>query len=171
MLRPGRRRIYWDSCVWLRYINETPEDKEVLDILLRDSAMRTGDIALFTSTIAMTEVAYGAAEQNHQALDADVEQKIDSLWADQRAITLVEFYPAITLQARGLIRMSVERGWSLKPFDAIHLATAQQLEVTEFHTYDERLLRFTDELGFPITVPYVHGASSSGQQPLFPPSP
>ena len=64
--------------MWLRYINETPEDKEVLDILLRDSAMRTGDIALFTSTIAMTEVAYGAAEQNHQALDADVEQKIDS---------------------------------------------------------------------------------------------
>ena len=170
MLRPGRRRIYWDSCVWLRYINETPEDKGVLDILLRDSAMRTGDIALITSTIALTEVAYGAAEQNHQALDADVEQKIDSLWADQRAVTLVEFYPAIALQARGLIRISIERGWSLRPFDAIHLATAQRLEVTEFHTYDQRLLRYTTDLGFPITAPYVHGTSSSGQQPLLPPS-
>ena len=171
MLRPGRRRIYWDSCVWLRYINETPEDKEVLDILLRDSALRTGDIVLVTSTIAMTEVAFGAAEQNQQVLDDDVEKKIDALWADRRAVTLVEFYPAIALQARGLIRMSVERGWSLKPFDAIHLGTAQRLEVTEFHTYDERLHRYTNELGFPITAPYVHGASSSGQQPLFPPSP
>lgn len=170
MLRPGRRRIYWDSCVWLRYINETPEDKEVLDILLRDSAMRTGDIALITSTIALTEVAYGAAEQSHQALDADIEQKIDSLWADQTAVTLVEFFPAIALRARGLIRISIERGWSLRPFDAIHLATAQRLEVTEFHTYDQRLLRYTTDLGFPITAPYVHGTSSSGQQPLLPPS-
>ena len=157
MLRPGRRRIYWDSCVWLRYINESPEDKEVLNILLRDSNMRSGDIHLITSILALTEVAYGAVEQNNQALDADVEQKIDSLWKDRRAVTLVEYYPALALDARGLIRMSVEKGWSLRPYDAIHLATAQRLEVTEFHIYDDKLLRFTGDLGFPITEPYVHG--------------
>ena len=164
MLRPGRRRIYWDSCVWLRYINETPTDKEVLDILLNDSAMRSGDIHLITSLIAQTEVAFGAAEQNNQTLDADVEQKIDSLWKDRRAVTVVEYYPALALEARGLIRMSVERGWSLRPYDAIHLATAQRLEVTEFHTYDDKLLRFTGDLGFPIMEPYVPGAPSSLQE-------
>ncbi|PKB72507.1 MAG: hypothetical protein BZY75_06620 [SAR202 cluster bacterium Io17-Chloro-G7] len=109
MLRPGRRRIYWDSCVWLRYINESLEDKEVLDTLLRDSSMRYGDIHLITSVIAQTEVAFAAAEQNNQTLDADVEQKIDSLWKDRRAITLVKYFPALALEARGLIRMSVER--------------------------------------------------------------
>lgn len=166
MLRPGRRRIYWDSCVWLRYINESPEDKEVLDTLLRDSALRNGDSHLITSIIALTEVAFAAAEQNNQTLDADVEQKIDSLWRDRRAITMVEFYPALALQARGLIRMSVEQGWRLRPYDAIHLATAQRLEVTEFHTYDEKLLRFTGELGFPVTEPYVHGGPSSLQGQL-----
>ena len=163
MLRPGRRRIYWDSCVWLAYINETPKDKEVLDILLRDSAMRSGNIHLVTSVIAQTEVAFGVTEQNNQALDDDVEQKIDSLWKDSSAVTLVEFYPAIALQARGLIRMNVEKGWSLKPFDAIHLATAQRLEVSEFHTTDTKLHRYSGELGFEITAPYVHGPSSQQQ--------
>ena len=91
MLRPGRRRIYWDSCVWLRYINETPADKEILDILLNDSAMRLGNSHLITSLIAQTEVAFGAVEQNNQTLDADVEQKIDSLWKDRRAVTVVEY--------------------------------------------------------------------------------
>ena len=168
MLRPGRRRIYWDSCVWLHYINGTPEYKDVLDILLRDSAMRYGDIHLITSVIAQTEVAFGAVEQNNQTLDADVEQKIDSLWKDRRAITLVEYYPALALEARGLIRMSVEQGWSLRPYDAIHLATAKRLRVTEFHTYDDKLLRFSGDLGFPVTEPYVHGGPSSQQERLIP---
>ena len=166
MLRPGRRRVYWDSCVWLNYINETPEDKEVLDILLNDSAMRYGDIHLITSVVAQTEVAYGAAEQSNKALDDDVEQKIDSLWRDRTAITLVEFYPAIALQARSIIRLGVEKGWNLRALDAIHLATAQRLEVSEFHTYDTRLHRYSEELGFPITDPFVHGRSSPEQPGL-----
>ena len=164
MLRPGRHRIYWDSCVWLHYINDTPEYKDVLAVLLRDSAMRSGNSHLITSLISQTEVAFGAAEQNNQTLDADVEQKIDSLWKDRRAVIVVEYYPALALEARDLIRMSIENGSRLRPYDAIHLATAQRLEANEFHTYDEKLLRFTGDLGFPITKPYVHGDSSSQQE-------
>ena len=152
MLRPGRHRIYWDSCVWLHYINDTPEYKDVLDVLLRDSAMRYGNSHLITSLISQTEVAFGATEQNNQALDADVEQKIDSLWKDRRAVIVVEYYPALALEARDLIRKSIENGWSLRPYDAI------------LHTYDDKLLRFTGDLGFPMTKPYVHGDSSSQQE-------
>ncbi|MDA1128433.1 MAG: type II toxin-antitoxin system VapC family toxin [Chloroflexi bacterium] len=166
MLRPGRRRIYWDSCVWLDYISETPENKEVLDMLLRDSAMRSGNIHLITSVIAITEVAFGATEKANQALDDDVEQKIDSLWKDTTAVTLVEPYPAIALRARGIIRLGIEKGWTgLRALDAIHLATAQQIEADEFHTYDTQLHRYSEQLGFPITAPYVHGPPSSEDKP------
>lgn len=168
MLRQGRRRIYWDSCVWLDYISETPEDKDVLDILLRDSAMRSGGIHLITSVIALTEVAFGATEKNNQALDDDVEQKIDALWKDTSAVTLVEYYPAIAIQARSIIRLGVEKGWSgLRALDAIHLATAQRLEVDEFHTYDTKLHRYSNEMGFPITEPFVHGRPPSDRPQLF----
>ncbi len=164
--RRGRRRIYWDSCVWLRYVNETPEDKRVLDILLTDSAYARGDIEIVTSIASMTEVAYAVHEQTNHTLDDDTEQKIDSLWRDRSAVTLVEFYPAIALGARGLIRMGIEKGWNLKPLDAIHLATAQRMEVTEFHTYDLQLPRYSNELGFPISEPFVHGGVPPEQGPL-----
>jgi len=167
--RGGRRRIYWDSCVWLRYINEDPENKEVLDLLLRDSANRNGDIELITSAIAQTEVAYATVEQNNQALDDDIEQKIDSLWLDRRAVILVEYYPAIALEARGLIRMGVEEGLKIGSHDSIHLATAKRLQVSEFHTYDKKLLRFSNKFGFPITEPFIHGHPSS-QQEMLPPA-
>ena len=38
------------------------------------------------------------------------------------------------------MRHGIQQGWGqLKPMDAIHLATAQQMAVAEFHTYCERL--------------------------------
>ena len=43
--------------------------------------------------------------------------------------------------------------WALKPLDAIHLSTARWLEVAEMHTYDDRLHKFAEHVGFPITTP------------------
>ena len=157
MVRARRRRIYWDSCVWLRYINESPEDKRVLDWLLEQSSYRMGDIEIITSAISLAEVAFAIVEQTKQALDEDVERQIDYLWADHSAITIVEFYPQIAIEARSLIRMGIPRGWSLTPLDAVHLATARRLQATEFHTYDTRLFRYSDDVGFPVKEPYVPG--------------
>ena len=169
MVRARRRRIYWDSCVWLRYINESPQDKGILDFLLGDSAYRMGDIEIVTSVIAQTEVAFAIVEQNKQALDDDIERKIDSLWADRSAVTLVEFYPQIAIESRNLIRMGVPRGWSLTALDAVHLATARRLQVTEFHAYDNKLFRYSNDVGFPIMEPYVPGGLPPEQTTFFPP--
>lgn len=38
--------------------------------------------------------------------------------------------------------MSILKGWKLKPLDAIHLSTARQERVTEFHTYDNPLHKY-----------------------------
>lgn len=47
-----------------------------------------------------------------------------------------------------------QSSWSgLRANDAIHLATARQMEVAEFHTYDGQLSRYEEVLGFPICEP------------------
>ena len=72
--------------------------------------------------------------------------------------TTVEVYPLIVARARNLIRAGVPRGWTgLKPIDAIHIATAQQMGVAEMHTRDERLFRYKEIVGFPITEPHTLG--------------
>ncbi len=43
----------------------------------------------------------------------------------------------------------------MKPMDAIHLATAQNRRVDEFHTTDNRLQKDWLDLGFPVREPFT----------------
>jgi predicted nucleic acid-binding protein len=65
----------------------------------------------------------------------------------------VEFYPLVAHEARALIRQALPKGWSIKPADAIHLATARRVGATAFHTCDEGLTKFKKLVGFPIEPP------------------
>lgn len=153
---PSRhRRIYWDSNCWLSLINAVPERLPVLNSLLSDSKNELGDIDLVTSVISKVEVAFAQREYQGSQPDRAVEDAIDALWGDRSAVTLIEFHDRIGLQARELIRSGLHREWSLKPMDAIHLATAKWLDVDEFHTYDKRLIKegLSTHLGFPIGNP------------------
>lgn len=58
----------------------------------------------------------------------------------------------IALKAQQLMRAAIVNKWSLKPADAIHLATAAQLKVQEFHTYDDRLEKFSSLDGIKFTI-------------------
>lgn len=155
-----RRRIYWDSNCWLSLINVIPDRAPVLKLLLSDSKNELGDIALVTSVISKVEVAFAQSEYQGGQPDRTVEEAIDALWADT-AVTLIEIHDQITLEARGLVRSGLHREWSLKPLDAIHLATAKWFGVDEFHTYDKRLIKesLSAHLGFPIENPAVTGLS------------
>ena len=58
------------------------------------------------------------------------------------------------------MRDAITKGWSLKPLDAIHLATAQWLSsvgvtVDEVHTYDNSLVKYGPIVGFSIMEPYA----------------
>lgn len=130
---------YWDSCVMLSYINGMPGRLPHIEGLMLCSGK---DLQIVTSLFSITEVAFAKLEQDKKALDAETEQKIAKLWFAGSPIQLIEFYELLAQRAAKLIRAAVEEDWSLKPGDAIHLATADHFRVKEFHTYDEKLDKF-----------------------------
>src|SRR5947208_206665 len=142
-------RIYWDACLPLSYING--DTNRVPDI---EALMLLGDkdFEIITSMLSITEVAFAQVEQEQKKLDPVIEGRIQKLWDAGSPIHLVEFFELICKKARTLMRKSLESGWSLRLFDAVHLATADHLKVIEFHTYDDRLANSapTTETHFPI---------------------
>lgn len=103
--------------------------------------------------MTIVEVAFAKVEQDHKALDEDTEEEIKKLWEPTSPIQLVEFFPLLGREAKGLMRQSLTRGWSLKPLDALHLVTARRLAATVFHTYDETLFKYSELARFPIEPP------------------
>ncbi|TMK79485.1 MAG: type II toxin-antitoxin system VapC family toxin [Actinobacteria bacterium] len=153
---PNPARVYWDSCVFLSYINGYEERLPTIDALLAESSDRENEREIVSSTFTIVEVAFDLNEQAQAALDSETEAKIDALWGDRYAVKLIEFHEGIARDARTLMRGAVASGRpSLKPGDAIHLASARSLEVVEFHTYSKDLARFTDLTGLKIVEPSV----------------
>ena len=144
-------RLYWDADVLVSWIDNHPERAPLIDVLLGDA--RGGKVEIFTSAVSQVEVAFSETERARGSLSPAVDQQITELWAPGSPIKVVEFYPLIGTRARNLIRDNVPRGWSgLRANDAIHLATAAHLGI-EMHTYDDRLQRYSQDLGFPIVEP------------------
>ena len=144
-------RVYWDACVFLSYINGEQERLPVIDALLEES--RSGKIEIITSTVSLAEVAFAEEERSNGALDPKIELAIDKIFSDREVVKLVEFHELVASKARIRMRQAITNRWSLKPMDAIHLATAVRLEATQFHTYDETLLKYQESGGFTISDP------------------
>ena len=149
--------LYWDSCLFLAYVNEEPERVQVVSDVLEESAVDT--VKIFTSDISRVEVAFSITERDAQVLDPYTETQIDGLW-DDNIVTMVDFHVGIAMLARSLARQAVLKGWSMKPYDAIHLATAQWLSengihIDGFHTFDDKLKKFSAIMGFNICAPYT----------------
>jgi predicted nucleic acid-binding protein len=147
--------IYRDSSVFLSYINAYPERIPVLEAILDDVHKSNGAKKIVTSILAKIEVAASAQEYSSGELSAEAEQNIDVLWNDDSVIGLIELHDGIALRARDLMRKALTQGWSLKPGDAIHLASAQWLGVTEIHTYDDKWPRYSPMIGCKICEPYT----------------
>src|SRR5436309_2132093 len=119
------RRTYWDTCVFLSYINGYQDRLPAIEAVLQESERTDDEWEIVTSTFTITEVAFALHEKQKRQLDKAVEDKIDALWADRSAAKLIEFHEGTAREARSLIRGAVAAGLSLKPGDAIHLASAR----------------------------------------------
>ena len=144
-------RYYLDACSLLAMIDGEPIGKTVEAVLVEATE---GKIEVFTSVVSITEVAFSKIEQDKKKLSPEAEAKINKLWEPPSPVKLVDVHELISKNARELIRDAVEKGLSLKPMDAIHLVTAQQMSVTEFYTLDKKLPKFTTVVGFKILEPH-----------------
>lgn len=131
-----------------RYKERSP----LLQSLFYDAANK--NIEIHTSTLTITEVAFLEKERN--GLDRESWDKINNLWHPKNSpVKLSGVSPFVTANAREIIREYVQlnsskkesQRSSLKPADAIHLATFKHLQASAFYTYDERLLNIAKELG------------------------
>lgn len=149
---PGNEpHYYWDACVPLAYIQDEEDRALLIQAMLIEA--ENGRYELSTSVLSLTEVAFVEVEKHSGHLDDATVDRIDGLWQPPSPLVAVEFFPQIAIGARNLIRDAVTRDWSLKPPDAIHLATAHHLQVDEFHTYDNKLTKWGELLGFEMKEP------------------
>jgi len=141
--------VYWDSCIFLDALQQTPEWRSVLAAIL--TAARAGDVRIVTSALTLAEVAHGG---NAAGGPAD-ETTIRGLFQNPYIIVR-DLDRETATQARRIVR---EHG--LKPPDAVHVATALAAGVSVLQTRDgsgrkRGLLDRTGRIGNPplsIEVP------------------
>lgn len=149
------RLTYWDSCVFLSYINGEAERLYILDAFLDGIKKSNGKQKIVTSALSITEVSFAASERNKRTLSSDIEQKLNIFWNDSSVFHIIEVHEEIALSARTLMRQGLIDERSIKPPDAIHLASAQWLRVSEIHTYDDKWKYFEQKVGCRIIEPYT----------------
>lgn len=159
MASSKRRYFYWDSNVFLAFINQEPDRVDIIDSLWAEIANENGS-KIVTSSVSIVEVAAAAQERNSRQLDAQIEDKIDDMWLDP-TVLLTESPEVVMRNARKLMRDAIPNGWTLHPKDAIHLASAAWVDryihpIAEFHTYDEKLTKFNAMTGLTICQPNIN---------------
>ena len=131
---------YFDANVILAFVSEEEHRAIVVRELLRQGDQ--GHRRIYTSTLSIAEVAFGAQEKVARALDHETEARIDSVWqASGKPVTLVEASITTMRLARTLIRDAMVAGNRLTAADAVHLATAQAMKVATFYTYEDEARR------------------------------
>lgn len=131
------KRLYWDACAWIAFIQEEKveipsgqvEDRESMcrSVLI---AAKAGKAEIATSTLSLAEVCKDpttASEAANRFPD----------FLDLEYVLLVPLDRAVGEKARELMQGSCTR---LKPPDAIHIATAIVANADALHTFDELLL-------------------------------
>ena len=148
------KRIYWDSDVFLSYINNHPARVSTIEAIL-DSVLNNPNSIIVTSTISRVEVCWAAVEKLNRTLLQDEVERIDALLGNQSVVELVDFNDEIALIAREYMRKGMENGGKrLRTNDAIHLASSIWVQSIEFNTYNLSDYRYFEPfVNFPIREP------------------
>lgn len=149
--------LYWDISVFLSYFNKTPDRHSEIDGVLRYIRSTNGSRLIVTSTLTKVEVSYYQDELNDNTLSSDTEEILDFFLNDRSVILFVDVTNEIARRARHLKRVEYSLGRVLKTLDAIHLASASFMGISEMHSYDRDHLRLDGKMTFRICTPRVIG--------------
>ncbi len=135
---PKLKRVYWDACAWIAYINQEKSIKKqdgrvenrfamCLEVLNQAS---NGDIEIVTSAFTLAEVCKNPEVKN---------SPLDNLpsFFEKSYILIIPVDMAIGRKAQSLQTTGIT---NLKPADSIHLASAQRANVEELHSFDSSIL-------------------------------
>src|SRR5213596_2857827 len=96
---PEPQRNYWDSCVFLSYINGVEDRLPTIEALLAESSDPEHEREIVTSSFTIVEVAFALHEKAEEVLDSETENNIDALWSDRQAVKLIDFHEGIAREA------------------------------------------------------------------------
>lgn len=153
--------VYGDSNIFIHYFNNQPDYIATLEQLF-DEISKDRDRKIITSAFSIIEVAHVANEKINSKLLPDIEKKLDEFWMDDSLIEFIDFHEKLARDARTLMRQALQDGYTLKGPDALHLASAQSIGVSEFLTYDTGLFKYAAMTGFKIREPYIAQPRLSG---------
>ena len=143
---------YWDSDAFLGYFNEEPDKHEACEGVL--AAADQGRLLIVTSALTLAEVLYAKPHPKlPKSKRADIEKFFRSPFITVQNVTRM-----IAEAARNIV-------WdtSVRPKDAIHVATAIHTKADVLNTFDKVLLSQNGKLGNPplnIEKPYEPGQPS-----------
>lgn len=139
---PTPRRL-WDSSVIIDYLAGNQNVSGHCQLIVGQA--ERGELEIVVSTLAAAEVAYLEGYS-----DDSSEDRIREFFG-RTYIVVVAVDIRLAAIARGLVR-SYKDVLKIKPADAIHLATAIQLNLPVLETTDSDLLRFNGLEGTPAVV-------------------
>lgn len=121
-------RIYWDSMLFIYWIEDHPTHSRRIDHILERMTQR-GDL-LCTSTFTLAEVLTGPYKRGDERLARRIREVFES--------PAIETLPFTTVTAD--IYASLRGRFGFSPPDAIHLASAAEVKTDIFLTNDDGLV-------------------------------
>ena len=151
--RPSQ--VYLDANVLIAFVANEQDRAGVVAAVLGDA--RDKKIELFTSVLSIAEVAF--ISTNLAGVDPlGSEEAIDQLWVPASPINVMEVSTRVAREARGIIRRSKSLTLrTVKPPDAIHLASAVTGQCDRFFTYEDESTRdqWQSLTGLSVTEPFL----------------
>jgi predicted nucleic acid-binding protein len=149
---------HWDSCIFIDGLRQTAGRFPQISALEQEA--KGGHLIIFTSTLAIAEVCktkdYGdLTEDEHRQIKAYFRHKF---------VKVIQVDRIIARNAAEIVR-----DHSLKPPDAIHVATAIRCRCQVLYTYDGLMLSKDGQIGTPALPIKPPGAFGNIQSPLFQP--
>ena len=130
--------IYWDSATFLAYFQNEPGRVDLCRGTLERA--EAGNVAIITSTLSIAECLW---LRGHEPIPRD------------RADIVQRFFRRSFIRVRNVTRNISESAqdlvWnqSIKPKDAIHVATALEAKIYILETFDDGLIGKTGQIGNP----------------------
>lgn len=124
-------KFYWDACSWIGLINQ--ESAKHRELRLVWERAKRGECDLYTSAYTYLEVVKAKSPASDPLSQDESDKRIDDV-LDQPFVQIVQLDTIVARLARRLRRIyPVELK---QKGDAIHVASAAQVNVDALHTYD-----------------------------------